>query len=582
MSSKVCPHCKAPNRYEAKFCVQCGRDITQYDPTTQATAQPSTDQAESNGASLLDKVMGTMDKLAGEAEKLLDAHRTTRPVTEQGKPARAQPDRLASGCLYPTTVYRRVGTAGSHAAYFVANSEQDTNQYFLIRQVTAFPCDANVAHKLVALSKELQSVQGLVDVICMPDGHTYLVLEHPKAEEGWHFLSDPHDPFPPERVIEWGQQIGLTLASLHRSGYTLGEKQQAGLEKILIDGNSAKLADLSQCVPLPSDEAQKRQAILNDLFFLARMLYWAATGQNLSRDWANLKIDGLPRSLRVAITSGARGSYVSIHEMLTNLAGKNLPPLRLAAGKATHPGRMRDHNEDQYFVYEISKGRSDQPLPAFYMVADGMGGHESGEVASDTISAALKAWLDEFSSRKSGRATQKLGETPEEAIKTAIQEANVAVFQQARKRQSDMGATVTAALVVGEQAFVANVGDSRTYLFRRGKLDQVTRDHSVVFSLMAAGQIQRDEIYTHPQRNQIYRSLGEKANVEVDVFPRDLEPGDILILCSDGLWEMVRDSQIAEIVRSARNPQEACDRLVEAANRNGGEDNITVIVVRVE
>jgi protein phosphatase len=268
--------------------------------------------------------------------------------------------------------------------------------------------------------------------------------------------------------------------------------------------------------------------------------------------------------------------------MVSNLAGRNLPPLRLTSGKATHPGRVRDHNEDQFFVYEISKGRSDQPLPAFYMVADGLGGHEAGEVASDTISSSLKDWLDEFSNRKSGRATQKLGEQPDEALRTAILNANAAVFHQAQARRNNMGATVTAALIIGEQAFVANVGDSRTYRLRRGELHAITADHSLVYSLYKAQQITLDDIYTHPQRNQIYRSLGEKPQVEVDIFIETLEPGDILLLCSDGLWEMVRDPQLRDLIRTARNPQDAADRLIEAANRGGGEDNITAIVVKVE
>jgi protein phosphatase len=524
------------------------------------------------GASLFNKLMDGADKLLG------DTRRITSPPGQPGEAARAQPESLAGGYLYPNAVYQRTALVGPHTAYFVAQNEQGHS--FLIRQVSTSLCDVNVIRTLVSLSAETPCAQRMIDLVCTADGRTYLVLAHPT--ERWFFLSDPHDPFPPERAIEWGLQIGQALEALHRHGFALGPKQQGGLEKVLIDGNTAKLADLSGCIQLPTDETQKRQVILDDIFFLACVLYSAARGHKLTKELSSLKLDGLPRPLRVAISSGSRHSYVSVQEMLANLAGRNLPPLRLVSGRATHPGRARDHNEDQFFIYEISKGRSDQPLPALYMVADGMGGHEAGEVASDTISSALKAWLDEFSSRKSGRATQKLGEMPEEAIKTALREANAAVLRQAQARKNNMGATVTAALVVGEQAFVANVGDSRTYLFRRGKLQQITKDHSLVYSLAAASQITWDEIYTHPQRNQIYRSLGEKPNVEVDVFTVNLEPGDMLLLCSDGVWEMVRDPQISDILGKTKNPQEACDRLIDAANRGGGEDNITAIVVKVE
>jgi serine/threonine protein phosphatase PrpC len=118
-------------------------------------------------------------------------------------------------------------------------------------------------------------------------------------------------------------------------------------------------------------------------------------------------------------------------------------------------------------------------------------------------------------------------------------------------------------------------------LLRNGKLEKITRDHSLVESLLLAGQITEEEVYTHPQRNQIYRSLGEKEDVEVDVFEKQLRPGDQLILCCDGLWEMVRDLEIARIVEQASSPQAACGALVRAANTAGGEDNITVIVVKM-
>jgi len=591
-TSLVCPNCNTSNRLGAKFCVKCGTDLTTFDPTRQSSpiAGKSVSPPTSSATPVKAKTGGLLDWLFKSGQQAAVAT-GTGPLTVKAK--RAHPDQLTGGYLSLNAIYQRMGDIAQHTTYFVARDAQ--GQYVLAREVDVPSlCDAGNVKALVTLAKELKFALPLIDIICTPDNRTYLILKHP--DQRFFFLSDVHDPYASDRVIEWGLQIGTTLDTLHRRGYALGEQAQTGLEKIVIEGPEAadksgtvdlsraqaRFADLSTCVSFPPDEAQKRRSILDDIFFVTRALYWMATSRNLSKDvQVAERITGLPRPLRVAITLGARSHYVSMQEMLAHLSGQNLPPLRLVSGKATHPGRVRDHNEDQYFVYEVSKGRSDQPLPAFYMVADGIGGQEAGEVASDTISAALKDWLDEYSNRKAGRATQRLGELPDGALRTAIQTASEKVFNQAQQRQNNMGATVTAALVMGDTAYVANVGDSRTYLFRDGRLKRITNDHSLVFSLASAGQIGWDDIYTHPQRNKIYRSLGEKPTVEVDIFKVGLDSGDMLLLCSDGLWEMVRDPEMAAILGSARTTQEASDRLIDAANRGGGEDNITAIVVKV-
>lgn len=144
-----------------------------------------------------------------------------------------------------------------------------------------------------------------------------------------------------------------------------------------------------------------------------------------------------------------------------------------------------------------------------------------------------------------------------------------------------MGCTLTCALVIGQQVWVANVGDSRTYLIHNGTLTQISKDHSVVAGLAAAGIITPDEVFTHPQRNIILRSLGDKAELTVDVFTATIEAGDRLLLCCDGLWEMVRPLEILATLDKYPEPQQASDELVRLANLAGGEDNISVIVVQV-
>ena len=148
----------------------------------------------------------------------------------------------------------------------------------------------------------------------------------------------------------------------------------------------------------------------------------------------------------------------------------------------------------------------------------------------------------------------------------AIEDANTAICQVNQRDKTDMGCTLTGFMIVGDRAYIFNVGDSRTYMLRDGKIYQLTNDHSLVGQLVAGGLIEPDDVYTHPQRSQIYRSIGDKLNVQIDFFKQQIHPGDILLSCSDGLWEMVRDPQITEILNAAPDPQTASTQLIEAAN----------------
>jgi serine/threonine protein phosphatase PrpC len=171
-----------------------------------------------------------------------------------------------------------------------------------------------------------------------------------------------------------------------------------------------------------------------------------------------------------------------------------------------------------------------------------------------------------------------------ETLVEGVQWANRAVHESSQENSVEMGTTITAALVFDGTAYIVNVGDSRTYVYheREGQLVQVTRDHSLVARLVEVGAISRDEVYTHPARNKVYRGIGDKGAVEVDWFTLPVSEGDYLLLCSDGLWEMVRDPEVKRIMQKcAGNPEQASAALIKAALRGGGVDNISVIVVRV-
>jgi len=261
------------------------------------------------------------------------------------------------------------------------------------------------------------------------------------------------------------------------------------------------------------------------------------------------------------------------------------PVLRLAVGIGLDPGIVRKDspNQDNLFAIQGMHMCDSGPEPAgLFVVADGMGGHANGQEAShiaiQTISDVVIPPLMRNGSD---------GDTFRDLLKDGTHRANLAIYQRNRKLEDPvagmMGTTVTAALVVGTTAHVVNVGDSRTYLYRPGEgLKRVTRDHSQVALLVESGKITDDEVYTHPSRNLIYRCLGEHASLDIDAFTVSLQAGDILMLCSDGLWEMVRDADITGILASsAPHASQISTMLVQAALSRGGADNISVVVVCV-
>ena len=252
--------------------------------------------------------------------------------------------------------------------------------------------------------------------------------------------------------------------------------------------------------------------------------------------------------------------------------------LRLTFGSATHPGYHYDHNEDALDarLYADHLGTS----LGFFVIADGVGGQQGGDIAARLAIATVweriyhAVWQDAMlGQRPSDEACQQ-------ALAEALEAANAAVFEERQARASEMGTTLTAALTVGRRVYVGNVGDSRVYLFDQEGLRRVTQDHSLVQRMVDAGQMQADEVYTHPRRNVIYRSIGDRRQLEIDTFADELKPDGRLMLCSDGLWEMVREDGLEEVLLAEPDPQAAAERLTQNALLAGGADNISVIVVQ--
>ena len=254
-------------------------------------------------------------------------------------------------------------------------------------------------------------------------------------------------------------------------------------------------------------------------------------------------------------------------------------PAQFEIGTGQNIGLQRDHNEDTIFVFQsVLAGGQEEVQFGLYLVADGMGGYEYGEVAS---SIAARAAAEYILSRIYIPYIAPAGEIPTESLQEVV-EASVQYAQTlVKQRAPGGGTTLTAVLVIGEQVTIAHVGDSRAYMLHLdGRIELLTKDHSLVHKLVELGQITEEEALTHPNRNVLYRALGQPEAIEPDVMSMQLSHSSYLILCSDGLWGAVPDTDIAEIVLSAASPSQACKTLVQAANENGGPDNISVIVMR--
>ena len=258
-------------------------------------------------------------------------------------------------------------------------------------------------------------------------------------------------------------------------------------------------------------------------------------------------------------------------------------------GYKTDVGRRRQLNEDALMCYKLDAiYHSGSESVELLVVADGMGGHNAGEVASKLgIRVFLRECirlLIEQSDRDHGVASQGINEaSAREIFTTAINAANDAVCQKARDQGlHGMGTTLVAALIAEQTMYVTNVGDSRCYIITNGEITQVPKDHSLVQEMVDASMITPEEAQRHPRRNEITRAIGAHAGITGDFYFCKLYENDTILLCSDGLTSVVPDQKIAEIVRAARSPEQACNDLITAANEAGGPDNITVIVAKPE
>ncbi len=353
----------------------------------------------------------------------------------------------------------------------------------------------------------------------------------------------------------------------------------------------------------------------SDLYSIGALLYFLLSGERIAAaegaaaEGGELELypklivaPGFERILNRALAAFPEDRYRSVNEMKLALADLNVT-VNVRAGHFTDVGKIRELNEDSLLVLNLTQYfESVQTNIGLYIVSDGMGGEAAGEVASRVTVRAIAEWITDKLISASLRSThgERIAAETEtggirlasstgadvrasELLTNAIIHANQEVLQYARlnPHTRGLGATVTAAMLVGNSLTVGHVGDSRAYVISARGIEQISEDHSIVERMVREGQIERDEARYHPYRNVIYRSIGCREEIEIDIVRCMLRSGESFVLCSDGLNGMLTDEEIYEIVVRNTEPSQAGKELVVAANANGGEDNVSVVVVTV-
>lgn len=267
-------------------------------------------------------------------------------------------------------------------------------------------------------------------------------------------------------------------------------------------------------------------------------------------------------------------------ETISNSPHPRPEPPQLIVGCAQSTGVQRNNNEDALFTLTTTLTGDFRNTPfGLYIVADGMGGHQHGEIASGIAIRSMASYvIRKLYSPLLSLKPNLPEESLLEVMQAGVQDAHSAIIKQV----PGGGTTLTAALIVGNRMTIAHVGDSRAYLIgNNGKVEALTRDHSLVNRWVELGQITLEEAAVHPHRNVLYRALGQGEPFDPDINSIQIPDTGYLLICSDGLWSVVPEEEIQAIVQKSKNPEQACQMLVEAANAAGGPDNITVILIRL-
>ncbi len=591
----TCPKCKAENRPEAAFCSRCGTILfiqpTSAKPDEQLVdnkpaaspappsllEEPASLEIVSVSPPLPEPVISIPVGLQRQAEGTVfggrfqyasllseSEHKNCYTVTELVEPGNpsvricSNPDCRTLHCPVGTEPERFCTQCGhplEESTILLKLEETDLDQFSYIGHVQ----ELNLVHPHVypPVASFQQDLSG---------GTRYFLVTPYCADL----------PAQPEiaDVLDWGMQLAEALDYLQSKGMVLGDALDTSIIG-LADGKAIWRNFTSvRILPMLTDREK-----INNLRLLCLGMYSLMTGKpTYSMD------PQLPPALnemfeKAMVGEGfTSGADLAEQIELVKTAGIDRLILDYQVGRRSHPGKVRMLNEDSLISLELTTINQAAILPrGLFAIADGMGGHAAGDLASGLV-------INTIAQKAICEILPYQDYSPEkwvEWLRETVETANLAVYQARQNAGNDMGSTLVACLLVGTQAYLAYQGDSRIYLVNQQGIRQLTTDHSLVQHMVSTGQISQEEARTHPQRNVIYRSLGDKPYLELDCLSQPVFPHDRLLLCSDGLTNQLEDELLHQIVLEARSPQAACDQLVDAANSAGGEDNISVLIVEI-
>jgi len=598
-----CPNCGYENRESARFCHRCGTALTAQSPTgpgisqqrTKPLTRPLRPQSPSSAATSPNPSSKRREELdtrplpgASVAFALLPEGALLHDGRYVVVEARTNNERSNVYMVEDTTPVRSCPNCQAEAT-------DPQEQFCPLCGADLSGIEPSYLRYLMQENSDERAFAVEAQLLEMRLEHPGLLLPHDVFAEAPYgpprcYLVEPEFspplttslPVPQElhQVLEWGVSLAQALDYLHSHHVTLREIGPGYTNHIAVVGKKARWAHLGVAYVIPPEAGPTANHFAQDVRGLAAVLLYLATGQQqvthaqLPEQVAAIFSQAITAPTRFTAATFATALETALQEL------RRPASVTLVIGRRTDVGQERSLNEDSLLTLDIALVFRSISMPVgLFAVADGMGGHEAGEVASQLVVQAIARQA--VSEVLSPAASGELLPDVREWLTAATLTANQSVYDRRKAAGTDMGTTLVMALFVGNTATIANIGDSRAYLLKQDKIVQITTDHSLVERLVATGQITPEEAANHPQRNVIYRVIGDKPRVKADLFEQQLAPGEALLLCSDGLSGMVPDEQIWHTWRTSTSPQEACDRLVEAANQAGGGDNITAVMVQV-